>query len=89
MDVQLTKKVLFDHPAAYQIKVLGKIDPNWFDQLDSMTICVTKEEGRPSITTLSGEVSDQAALLGILNWLYELHLPLLLVICQSYTSGGE
>jgi len=30
-------------------------------------------------TALQGELSDQAALAGVLNTLYELHLPLLLV----------
>ena len=33
----------------------------------------------PSITVLQGSVSDQAELAGILNTLYELHLPLRLV----------
>ena len=31
------------------------------------------------VTTLEGELSDQAALAGVLNTLYELHLPVLLV----------
>ena len=36
------------------------------------------EAGAP-ITTLEGELSDQAALVGVLNTLYEMHLPVLLV----------
>jgi hypothetical protein len=31
------------------------------------------------ITTLEGQVRDQAELLGVLNTLYELHVPLLTV----------
>jgi hypothetical protein len=31
------------------------------------------------VTTLVGEMEDQAALAGVLNTLYELHLPLLSV----------
>ena len=82
-------KIYFDHPATYQIKVLGKINPDWSDLMGGMTIHVTREEGNSSITTLNGEVSDQAALLGILNSLYELHLPVLLVINLSNASGFD
>jgi hypothetical protein len=71
----------FDRPAAYQISVQGRIDPNWSDLLDGMTICVTTGEGGLPVTTVDGEFSDQAALLGVLNSLYELHLPVLLVKC--------
>jgi hypothetical protein len=44
-----------------------------------MTICQVVIEGDPPTTTLEGELSDQAALAGVLNTLYELHLTLLLV----------
>ncbi len=36
-------------------------------------------EGGSLVTILEGELSDQAALAGVLNTLYELHLPLLSV----------
>jgi hypothetical protein len=73
----------FDRPATYQIRVQGRIDPDWSDRLAGMALRLTTEEGCPPVTTLEGELSDQAALLGVLNTLYELHLPLLLVFCQS------
>jgi hypothetical protein len=83
MSVQPRKPIPFDSPATYQISVQGRVDPNWFDLLEGMSICVsTGEEGSP-VTTLDGEFSDQAALLGILNSLYELHLPLLFVKCLN------
>lgn len=40
---------------------------------------VNQGEGRDATTTLTGPVADQAALLGILQKLYTLGLPLLLV----------
>jgi hypothetical protein len=73
----------FDRPATYQIKVQGRIDPTWFDIMEGMTISVSKGDGCPTVTTLDGEFLDQAALLGLLNWLYELHLPFISVICLS------
>jgi hypothetical protein len=74
----------FDRPAAYQIRVQGRVDSDWSDRLAGMTICLTAEESYPPVTTLNGELSDQAALAGVLNTLYELHLPILSVLCLSY-----
>jgi hypothetical protein len=39
---------------------------------------ITLEDGT-SLTILTGEVMDQAALTGVLNTLYDLHLPLIAV----------
>jgi hypothetical protein len=89
MNIPFKNPIPFDRPAIYQIKVQGKIDPNWSDLLQGMTIWVTKEEGEPSITTLEGELSDQAALAGVLNTIYELHLPVLSVVCQSNSPASD
>jgi hypothetical protein len=74
-------KLLFDRPASYQIRVQGRVDPNWSDLLAGMATCLTISEASPPFTTLEGELSDQTALAGVLNTLYELHLPILLVKC--------
>jgi hypothetical protein len=47
-------------PAWYQIKVKGRLGSQWSDWFDGMTI--TSEGG---VTTLTGEVTDQAALHGL------------------------
>ena len=60
----------------------GRIPARWSDRLEGMTItCPPATE--PPVTTLSGELSDQAALCGVLNTLYELHLSLLTVERQG------
>jgi hypothetical protein len=71
----------FDYPATYRIIVQGRVDSNSSDLLSGMTIRQTTEEARYQVTTLDGELSDQTALAGVLNTLYELHLPILLVKC--------
>ena len=73
--------LLFDRRATYQIRVQGRLDPTWSERLEGMTIRLPKGEARPPVTTMEGELSDQAALAGVLNTLYELHLPILLVRC--------
>ena len=79
MNAPTRKPIPFDCPATYQISVLGRIDPTWSDRLESMTIQLVLVEPDAPVTTLQGELSDQAALVGVINTLYELHLPVLLV----------
>ena len=69
----------FDCPAMYRIGVQGRIPARWCDRMEGMTITERSSEAEPSVTTLLGELSDQAALAGVLNTLYELHLPVLSV----------
>ena len=73
------RPIPFDCPATYQICVQGRIDPTSSDILGGMTISpATAEEGLP-VTNLEGGLRDQAALAGVLNTLYELHLPVISV----------
>lgn len=72
----------------YRIRVVGGLDTGWSDRLAGMAIETVVVGGRTRITTLSGNVMDQAALTGVLNTLYELHLPLLSVENLDETGGG-
>jgi hypothetical protein len=73
------KPIPFDRPATYQISVQGRIDASWSERLEGMTICQTTPETGATVTSLEGELVDQAALAGVLNTLYELHLTVILV----------
>ena len=57
----------------------GWIDHTWSDRLEGMTICQATLEGGSPVAILEGELSDQAALAGVLNTLYELHMPVISV----------
>ena len=70
------KRLTLGKPASYCIEVQGCLDETWSDRLAGMRIR-TSCRGDTEVTTLSGQVRDQAELLGVLNSLYELHLPLL------------
>jgi hypothetical protein len=65
-------------PGTYTIRVQGHLDPTWSDRLAGMRIAVSGT-GRHAVTVLVGHHIDQAALLGVLNALYELGFPLLSV----------
>ena len=67
-------------PGTYRISVQGNLPESWSDRLGGMTITVTGAADQTPVTTLCGWLRDQAALLGVLNALYDpLHLPLLSV----------
>jgi hypothetical protein len=76
-----------DRPATYEIKVPGRLDESWSNWLEGMTIEVESGDDRPTITTLTGVVTDQAALQGLLNQLYALGLSLISV--NVIETGGE
>ena len=81
---QQRSKLTFDKPASYRIVFQGYLDENWADYAGGMTISTGQDENQISITTLIGQVKDQAMLVGILTTVYNLyHLPLLSVECIS------
>ena len=71
--------IQFDLPTTYRIIIQGRIDPTWSDRLEGMTIKPATVEEAPPVTTLEGELIDQAALAGVLNSLYELRLTVISV----------
>lgn len=64
----------------YQIEVQGNIDSSWSDWFNGMQISVKPGDARADVTTLSGYVSDQASLRGLLNHLWDLNLSIFSVI---------
>ncbi|MEJ2598824.1 MAG: hypothetical protein P8Z00_10855 [Anaerolineales bacterium] len=77
------KKLTLDHPVTYQIKVPGALDKKWLDWNEGMMVMVESEKNSSPITTLTITV-DQAALQGLLRYLYSLGLPLISVICVDF-----
>lgn len=68
----------FSQPAVYQIKVLGKVPQYWSDRLSGMIITYNETKGEVT-TSLIGKMSDQSALSGVLNALYDLHMSVISV----------
>ena len=69
-------------PAIYRIEVGGCLDAAWSSRLEGMRISHSRRpDGGVATTVLVGRLTDQAALSGVLNTLYELHLPVLSADC--------
>lgn len=62
-------------PKIYQIKIKGHLDDRWADWFEGMTFTRASD----GTTILSGPVTDQAALHGILNGIRDLGLSLVSV----------
>jgi hypothetical protein len=66
--------------ATYRICVQGWLDERYSDRLGGLTITQATDEDDAPVTTLYGRLIDQAALLGVMNTLYNsMHMPILLV----------
>jgi hypothetical protein len=69
----------FCNPATYSIHVEGLLDESWSERLAGMKIKTNERRNLPSLTILSGQLTDQAELLGVLNALYNLGKSLVAV----------
>ena len=74
-----------DKSAVYRIKVQGVVPESWTDRLGGMGIVSVSS----AATTLEGWLPDQAALKGVLNTLYQLHLPLLEITSSTRSRHAQ
>jgi len=73
-DKQSWKDLTFEAPASYRIRVQGHLDDSWTDRLGGMVITRAFTEENQPMSILIGRLSDQAALSGVMNALYGLHM---------------
>lgn len=75
------RKLKLHQPARYSIGVQGVLDASWFDMFTNLTVTCDAGANVQPITVLTGQMLDQAMLVGVLNSLYGLGLCLLWVEC--------
>jgi hypothetical protein len=73
----------------YEITVKGTLDSRWSDWFSGMTLTVEARGDGRLRTRLSGRVSDQAALRGMLNKLWDLNLTLISVTCSEAQEESD
>jgi hypothetical protein len=74
-DSQFWKNLKFEAPASYRIRPQGHLDDSWSDRLGGMVLTRAFTANKEPMTILIGHLNDQAALSGVLNALYEMHMP--------------
>jgi hypothetical protein len=82
-----SKRDVFDSPSIYEICVQGVLPAEWSSRLEGMAIVTRIHEDGVPVTTLTGDLADQAALAGVLDHLYSLRLPVLSVM--RFESKGS
>ncbi len=71
--------VEFAGPVRYRVVVQGELGAQWADRLGDLAITTAINGDGVAQTTLSGRFADQAALNGLMETLYGLHLPIIRV----------
>lgn len=71
----------------YQIRIAGHLDESWSAWLNCAAISrENAENNQPPVTILTCPITDQPALRGLLNKLFDLNLTLLSVIRRGKDS---
>ena len=79
MNVEKNTSLNFKNAAIYKIVVQGIVQESLSDRYRGMQITVERKKGKAIISTLIGEIRDQAALSGVLNTIYDSHLTVISV----------
>ena len=77
-----------DTPAIYQIRLQGKLDACLIEYLE-MAISIVQAPNDTHETILRGWLADQAALLGVLNNIYDMGYSLLSVECLEFGTTSR
>jgi hypothetical protein len=78
----------------YQIRVRGRLEESWLDWLDRLSMTFEPETDGLGVTVVTGDL-DQAALRGLLSYLWDMNLTVLSVTAphagasQAGRDGGN
>jgi hypothetical protein len=76
-----SQRLSMTSPAAYVIRVRGRIDERWSEYFDDFSAVAALPAGRQPEMVLYGRVRDQAALFGMLHHLCQFGATLISVEC--------
>ena len=77
------RDINFSSPVNARIEVKGKLDKNLSEYLCGLKITNLLIEKKTRISRLEGEITDQAALMGVLNTLYNMRFPIINVMVKQ------
>jgi hypothetical protein len=77
-----------NRPLHFRVRFRGTLSASWFATLQDVTLSTTRT-GSVTETTLTGEAPDEAALIGLVNLLYQIGCSLVLVetLADSASAG--
>ena len=79
---------MFD-TSVFAVRVRGKLGASWSEYFSAKSISVEVDEAGVSSTTLISEPVDQAGLIGMINTLNGMGLPVVSVECLTAPTDDE
>ena len=86
---EMDQSITVDQPGIYRIKIQGRLSEGAIRRFDEMAVSIEPNAAGVPITTLTGQITDQAALHGIVARIRDLGLPLILVELIAAVNEGE
>lgn len=77
------RKLNMHEPSVFVIRVQGHLGEDWTEFFDVRIISVYRDQAGHAITILKTEPIDQAALVGLINYMNALGMPLVSVTCTE------
>lgn len=73
------RKINMREPAVFRIRIQGELDDSWFEHHGAQSASVETDEAGNKVTLIISEPMDQGALVGLVNYLNALGIPLISV----------
>ena len=79
---QSYRKLNMYEPAVFRICIQGELDESWSEYFGAQSVAVEVDEDGNAVTAIISEPMDQAALVGLVNHLNALGIPVISVECR-------
>lgn len=76
------RKLNMYEPAVFRICIQGELDESWFEYFSAQSVSAESDEAGNKVTVIISEPMDQAALVGLVNRLNAIGIPLISVECR-------
>ena len=86
---QVRQRINMFDLAVFSIRIQGTLGESWLEYFGAQSLSVEVDEAGLSLTTLISEPVDQAALVGMINHLNGLGLPVISVECLKAPTKNE
>lgn len=73
------RKLNMYEPTVFRIRIQGKLDKSWFQYFGAQSVSVEEDKAGNVVTIIISDPIDQGALVGLVNHLNSLGIPLISV----------
>lgn len=81
--VQPYRRLNMYEPSIFRVCIQGELDESWFEYFGAQSVSIELDQAGNVVTAIISEPMDQAALVGMVNQLNTLGVPLISIECTS------